>query len=541
MSASAGRRVAALVVIAVTLLAKLKESTNPDPIAFADGAIFAEIGKGVVHGQLPYKDFWDHKPPGIYYVDAVILKVFPSTPWTFHLIEIPISLVAALLFFRLTRLYSSQSAAAVCVVLFAFFLTLPALDQGGNLTELYVDLFSLAAMWLGLSVVLEKMPPAVMPIAGAATGIAALFKPQAYVVIPVLMYSLLAFASDRHRSSNQTVLVSLAYLVVGALIPPALALLLIMHAGILPDFVSQVITYNRLYASAAGPLTTLRHLLQARYGLLMLAESLAVFSALTITARQARRQDPRRFRVTVMLMIWTVGGVLSVFSDHHFFDHDFLMTVPPTMGGLSLLLTHASSRERSILIARAPALLGRLTAAGALFLMLVVAFGYVANLSFVRIFPWGTGPKADTASQQVVLARFAGLQVGVAFAGPEADTERVKAIIDARTTQQDRILSWCPNSGEVFLAGRMPASKYLYSNPLLNVYGFDTGSPYATPSMLRNFLVSLRSSRPSLLTLWHTGSAWSLPGLKSFVRDDYHRVAHVHACDIYARERAPSS
>lgn len=35
-----------------------------------DQGIYALVGEGLLHGQLPYRDLWDFKPPGIFFVYA---------------------------------------------------------------------------------------------------------------------------------------------------------------------------------------------------------------------------------------------------------------------------------------------------------------------------------------------------------------------------------------------------------------------------------------------------------------------------------------
>lgn len=51
------------VVLAATTLTK--------PLAQDEG-VFLTIARGMIHGSLPYRDFFDHKPPGIYFVLAAV-------------------------------------------------------------------------------------------------------------------------------------------------------------------------------------------------------------------------------------------------------------------------------------------------------------------------------------------------------------------------------------------------------------------------------------------------------------------------------------
>jgi len=35
-----------------------------------DSGVFLYHGARILAGEVPYRDLWDHKPPGIYYLDA---------------------------------------------------------------------------------------------------------------------------------------------------------------------------------------------------------------------------------------------------------------------------------------------------------------------------------------------------------------------------------------------------------------------------------------------------------------------------------------
>src|SRR6266571_5872976 len=48
-----------------------------------DAAIFTLIAFRVRAGDMPYRDVWEHKPPGIFLVDASVQSLFAwLDPWT---------------------------------------------------------------------------------------------------------------------------------------------------------------------------------------------------------------------------------------------------------------------------------------------------------------------------------------------------------------------------------------------------------------------------------------------------------------------------
>ena len=44
-----------------------------------DSPIFMNMGKGILNGDIPYRDLFDHKGPLIFYIDALGWKLFGNT------------------------------------------------------------------------------------------------------------------------------------------------------------------------------------------------------------------------------------------------------------------------------------------------------------------------------------------------------------------------------------------------------------------------------------------------------------------------------
>ncbi len=52
-----------------------------------DQGIYAVVGESIVHGGMPYRDAWDFKPPGIFFVYALARGLFGSQEWAIRAIE----------------------------------------------------------------------------------------------------------------------------------------------------------------------------------------------------------------------------------------------------------------------------------------------------------------------------------------------------------------------------------------------------------------------------------------------------------------------
>ena len=70
----------------------------------------------VQEGQIPYRDVWDHKGPGVYYLDAAALRVGRNALWGVWALETVAWLAALLLGFNVLRRAFGLGPAAVGTV-----------------------------------------------------------------------------------------------------------------------------------------------------------------------------------------------------------------------------------------------------------------------------------------------------------------------------------------------------------------------------------------------------------------------------------------
>ena len=83
-----------------------------------DQATYSVIGQGLLHGQLLYRDLWDNKPPGIFYIYALIVKTFGPVMWSVGLVDILWLLVISCCIFYFTRRYLGNPGASLAVLFY---------------------------------------------------------------------------------------------------------------------------------------------------------------------------------------------------------------------------------------------------------------------------------------------------------------------------------------------------------------------------------------------------------------------------------------
>lgn len=81
-----------------------------------DQATYCVIGQGLLNGQLLYRDLWDNKPPGIFYIYAVLVKIFGPVMWSVGAVDILWLLVISCCIFYFARRSMGTPAAALAMV-----------------------------------------------------------------------------------------------------------------------------------------------------------------------------------------------------------------------------------------------------------------------------------------------------------------------------------------------------------------------------------------------------------------------------------------
>jgi len=116
-----------------------------------DSGLFAYGGWRILHGELPYKDFWDNKLPGVFYINALAMKLFGVGTAGLVVFQMIYVMATAWAFFAVARKFCSHRASFMATFLFAFYHGGYGLSEDGNCTETYVGLPALIAVLLLLN------------------------------------------------------------------------------------------------------------------------------------------------------------------------------------------------------------------------------------------------------------------------------------------------------------------------------------------------------------------------------------------------------
>ena len=129
-----------------TLIALFPSNPNNMTLPSRDSGVFLYMGWRLLNGDVPYRDVWDHKPPLIYFVDALGLALTPDLLWGIWAIRF---LFIFFTFFFIYKLLDQEfgifAALAGSITLTSGLLTIL---EKGNVTEEYALVFQAVSFWL---------------------------------------------------------------------------------------------------------------------------------------------------------------------------------------------------------------------------------------------------------------------------------------------------------------------------------------------------------------------------------------------------------
>lgn len=119
-----------------------------DKVPSHDSGIFLYFGEQILHGKIPFRDLWDHKPPLVFYINALGLWLGRGSMWGVWWLEVLSLAVASILAFLPLRRILGIGPALLAVT--AMLTGMVFVLEGGNLTEEYAILYQFLALYLFL-------------------------------------------------------------------------------------------------------------------------------------------------------------------------------------------------------------------------------------------------------------------------------------------------------------------------------------------------------------------------------------------------------
>lgn len=171
-------------LLAALLFVLLRAIPNLSYPIGRDQASFLVIGEGLLKGLRLYRDLWDIKPPGIFFLYAMLAKLFSHVDWSVGLIDILWLLLISCCIFCFVERYLGKVAAAIAVVVNAAWHC-----ENGYLDAAQPECFLILLVFAGYFLVAGggRWQPARDLLAGSCLGAAFWLKYNALAFLPLLV------------------------------------------------------------------------------------------------------------------------------------------------------------------------------------------------------------------------------------------------------------------------------------------------------------------------------------------------------------------
>jgi len=321
-AAPPAKRTVQFIAIIVFLTLAIRVPLLNMPFQRDEGA-YAYIAWRLGHHELPYRDWVDQKPPGIYLVYRLALDLPLEPIRAVHAVGMLFSAASACALFFLARRFLSVPLAGCAAVMFAILSADPRVEGTVANTELFMLLPLILSQWVFLSVVSEvrcRIP--LMVLSGVLTGIAVGFKQVAGVnwFFLVALYPVFAAEGNRLRGT----LAFAAWSAVGAASVWGLLVIYFFSQHGLGDFIYNVFTQNLGYIRTK-PWVPSRSLCLRT--LASLSHTQALVWALAVVGMVALGMSGRT-KWLLFLAGWLVASLIGVSASGFYFPHYFQQLLP---------------------------------------------------------------------------------------------------------------------------------------------------------------------------------------------------------------------
>lgn len=468
-------------VAAAALLVRCVSIAEPLGI---DQSLWASAVRGMSRGQLLYRDVWEQRPPGIYWIYLAGFRVFGWTPAAVAWLDILAAASTTLLLGLIGRALAGSATGALAAAMYAA-LTMPAwlYGHGGFLERSVCETFIAACVALGAWSAIRVRATASKAAAlvlGLAAGAAVVLKPNAGLYFPALLLWIVLY----RPAPPSRLAAPLAAAIAASTIVPAIALIWLWQLGILHDAKVAVVDFNRYYVGegfspAAYALDFSKAVwLRMKTDPLWACGGIAAVVALADVAK--RRTLPPAGGLAVL---WGGAAVLViVVNGARLFNSYFIQALPPLALLGAWLLTESARESRA----------RRAVAAVAVLVMavLLVQRNYPA-----RVVSWAAADLAvlrGSMDRATYLERFGGYANRRGYSA-RANAELAEYVRD-RTAPDDRIFLFGINGAGVYFASdRLIAQRFLRAN-------FFVATDFPDPSFrLDAVTADLAAAAPSYL------------------------------------------
>lgn len=286
-----------------------------------DESVYYYAGKAALDGGRPYFDFYEMKPPGLFYSYAFLIALFGYSGTGAHLALLFVSLSNTVFTYLVARNFGGKRLAQVSAMAFVFL----SLDPGASGLYLVAEhlalLWGLPGVWLALQYP-ERTNKYMLLGSGALLSLAVLVKQTAGVFgLAVVVYWLIRWL----QSGREQSLKPLLWWITGGIIPILCAFLVVWASGTMQDAHFWLYDYPQLYATSANE-DKMGLYFQTSWKLVSTGyEGYFLLAGLGLLALWWSRLS---LASKTFITVWTLLSALTIVPGLRFYGHYYLLAFP---------------------------------------------------------------------------------------------------------------------------------------------------------------------------------------------------------------------
>ena len=515
-------RIASRVLLGLSalLFVVLRIPCTTIPLERDEGA-YAYVAQQSLEGSVPYRDVFDHKPPGVYLAYLVPIAVAGRSVAAIHVTAYLATVVSALFLFLAARKLAGPLAASCTALVFAVLTIGPSWQATAANTEHFMLVPMTASFWCLLKAE-ESDRGRWWVTAGALAAAACWVKPVAltHAVFLAILAVVRGMRWTPRQPARRLARAGL-WAFTGGLVVTLVGAASLGAMGAWSDFLDSVVSYNAAYVREV-PFSVGWRLLRAE----LLGQAPALW-AIVVAAAAAMLDFRRGRRAGAALLLGAFASSAAGLSvGGRFAPHYFLQAAPALAAAAGLAMS------RAILALGAPLRGGLFVSVAAFVALGVVGPGLIHDARFFF---------RDTPEEKVR---------SLYGTNPFDVSGAIAARVRATTQPNDTVLIYGSEAEILFLAGRRSATRYIVFYPLTSAgprallrqreawEEIEKSRPRVV--LVTNVRTSLRESAasPSLLRenlAQMLGAGWTLDGVRVFDRESGRLVFGPEARGIVQR------
>ena len=460
------------VVAALIFVAFVRLRVADVPLERDEGE-YAYAGQLILQGIPPYAIAYNMKFPGTYYAFALILAIFGRTPWGIHVGLLLVNAASIVLVFAVGRRLVGEFAGAAAAVSFAVL----SIDRSVFGVFAHATHFVVAAVLAAMLLLLRAVERGRTPMflwSGALFGVAVLMKQHAILFLPLaaaIVFTAEGTVAERFGRDNLT---RAGIVALGALMPLAAVVLVLLAQGVLGRFWFWTCRYAVVYASEVPLSLAWAHFVPAISKAVHVNLAFWILGALGLAVLWSGAWGRGAQRALTGLL---VASMLAVCPGFYFRGHYFILLLP----ALALLSGVAVASVRTGLEPR----MSRRAAAVVATLVLAAPIGYYVVTE--RSYLFSMSPRDLSRS------RYGN--------NPFIEAVEIAKYIRERTEPNDTIAVMGSEPEIYFYADRKSATGYIYT------YGLMEAQPFAK-TMQGEMIHEIEAAHPRYLVFSWVDASW---------------------------------